>query len=395
MSALHRDRARDTRLVHYDPAPGDPFRPSATPLHQTATFAQDDPESFSEYDYSRSGNPTRTVLEERVADLEGASTALAFASGMAAIASVLRLLRPGDRIVVGDDLYGGTYRLLGELVGPSGVDVVRVDTRDIDAVEKAVAGGPTRLVLFETPSNPLHHVTDIAAVSAIAHRYGAHSVVDSTMMSPYLQRPLDHGADLVIQSATKYLSGHADVTAGTVAARDDERANRIAFIRNAEGTALAPFEAWLLLRGLKTLGIRIDRQQQNAARVAAHLEANDRVREVYFVGSAKHPDRATHERQASGAGAVLSFRASSPDAARAFVAATELFSTTVSFGSLHSTVSLPSSMSHASIPEAERRARPLPEGLVRLSVGIEDPEDLLRDLEQALHRSGAERVTAP
>ena len=382
-----KDLGLGTRLVDFDACPEDPYRPTSTPLYQTATFAQEDPGELGAYDYSRSGNPTRTVLERQVAELERGTAGFAFASGMAAIAAVLRQVRPESRVVVGDDLYGGTYRLLLRIVAPMGVDVVRVDTRDLAALEQAIVGGPTVLVWIETPSNPLQEVTDIRAVAELAHRYGARLAVDNTMLSPYLQRPLELGADYAVHSATKWLSGHADLTAGVVVVASDEIAEDVRFVQNAEGTALAPFEAWLLLRGLKTLGIRLDRQQANARRIAATLRARPEVTALHWIGKEDHPDRSVHVRQADGDGAVLSFCTGNEELSTRIVAATRLFATTVSFGSLHSTISLPCRMSHASIPEESRGSRCLPPDLVRISVGIEDVDDLIADLARAFTMS--------
>lgn len=385
-----------TRLVRYDACPGDPYRPTATPLYQTATFAPDDVMArateggpadapLGPYDYTRSGNPTRSVLEARLADLERGTRGFAFASGMAAIAACLRFLRAGDRLLVGDDLYGGTYRWLTHAVAPTGVEVARVDTRDLDAVQKAAAapGAATRAVWIETPSNPRQESTDIAAVAAIAHLHGARLYVDNTMLSPILQRPLEVGADVVVHSATKWLGGHGDLTAGAVVVRDPAIADEVAFTQNAEGTALAPFEAWLLLRGLKTLGLRIERQQSTADRVAEFLRDHSAVTEVFRAGEGDARSVAIHKRQARGAGAVLAFRTGCAPTSEAIVAACGLFSTTVSFGSLHSTIGIPGRMSHASIPEAERSRHGVPADLVRLSVGIEDPADVIEDLARA------------
>lgn len=397
---IEQERARGwsdaTRLVRYDACPGDAYRPTATPLYQTATFAPDDlvaDESDSgigdaplgPYDYSRSGNPTRSVLESRLADLERGARGFAFASGMAAIAACLRFLRAGDRLLVGDDLYGGTYRWLAHAVAPVGVEVVRVDTRDLDTVRRAAAapGATTRAIWVETPSNPRQESTDLAAVAEIAHGCGARLYVDNTMLSPILQRPLDLGADVVVHSATKWLGGHGDLTAGVVIVRDAAIADEIAFTQNAEGTALAPFEAWLLLRGLKTLGLRVERQQSTANLVTDFLRGHPAVVEVFRAGQGDVRSRAIHERQTRGAGAVLAFRTGCARTSEAWVAACRLFATTVSFGSLHSTISIPGRMSHASIPEAERERHGVPPDLVRLSIGIEEPDDVVADLQQA------------
>jgi cystathionine beta-lyase len=373
-----------TRIVQFEAAPGDPFRPAATPIYQTATFEQESALSAGPYDYSRSGNPTRTVLETHLASLENAHRALAFSSGLAALSAVLRLCGAGDHILAGDDLYGGTHRLLSRVLARQGLAVTYADLTDLAAVERALTP-KTRLVLFETPTNPLQRIVDIAAVSRLARANGSLVAVDASFLSPYLQRPLEHGADIAIHSATKLLSGHSDLTAGTVAVRDGRLAEDLAFIQNAEGAALSPFESWLLLRGIKTLAIRLDRQQANAQRLATFLARHPGVSRLSYPGLPGHPGRETHFRQASGAGVVISFGTGSIQTARIVAEETRLFSIAVSFGGVHSAISLPCRMSHASLPKGWE----LPEDLVRISVGIEDAEDLADDLGKALDRADA------
>jgi cystathionine beta-lyase len=379
-----------TRLVHFDRCPGDPHRPTATPIYQTATFEQAQADVFGAYDYSRSGNPTRAVLERQLADLEGGCAGFAFASGMAAITAVGRLLRPGDRALLGTDLYGGTCRLFHELLEPLGVEIARVDTSDVRMLERALER-PARLVFLESPSNPLHRVTDLRAAATLAHRAGALLAVDNTMMTPILQRPLELGADLVVHSATKFLGGHGDVTAGAVVARDAAVAERIGFVQNAEGTALGPFDAWLLLRGLKTLGVRIAQQQRGIARVAAFLATHRAVESIAWTGRDEHPGAEVHRAQAAGPGSVLAFTVHDAATAHRVVERTRLFATAVSFGGVGSSISLPLFMSHASIPAGAPRSDALSERLVRLSVGIEDPDDLVSDLARALAPDGDHR----
>jgi cystathionine beta-lyase len=301
---------------------------------------------------------------------------------MAALSAVLRLCGAGDHVVAGDDLYGGTHRLLSRVLDRQGIRVTYADLTDLAAVERALTPR-TRLVLFETPTNPLQRIVDIAAVSALAHEHGSLVAVDASFLSPYLQRPLEHGADLVIHSATKLLSGHSDLTAGTVAVRDPRLAEELAFIQNAEGAALSPFESWLLLRGIKTLAIRLDRQQSNAQRLATFLSGHPGVSRLFYPGLPDHPGRETHFRQASGAGVVISLTTGSIEASRIVAEDTRLFSIAVSFGGVHSAISLPCRMSHASLPQGWE----LPEDLVRVSVGIEDADDLVEDLDRALHRA--------
>lgn len=370
---------RWTRLVQYDPAPGDPTAPTTTPLYQTSTFRQPSALGEGSHDYSRSGNPTRDVLEERLAELEEADHGFAFASGMAALSAITRLARAGDHIVACADLYGGTYRLLSKIVAHQGVDISFVDTTDLEAL-RDVLSDRTRLVLVETPSNPLLRVTDLGAVADLAHASGALLVVDNTIMSPWLQQPLKLGADVVVHSATKHLGGHGDLTAGAVVTNDPDVAETIGFVQNAEGTALSPFDSWLLLRGLKTLGLRVERQQDTAKHIARFLADHPDVTKVHFPGLEKHPGRAIHEEQARGPGLLVSFETGDVGLSQGIVEESQLFGIAVSFGSVHSTIGLPCAMSHASIPSAERS---LPADLVRISVGIEDPDDLLVDLVQA------------
>jgi cystathionine beta-lyase len=372
-----------TRLLRYDAAPGDPNAPVSTPIYQTATFEQPSALECGPYDYSRSGNPTRTVLERQLASLEGAQRAFAYSSGMTALTALTRLVRPGEILLAGDDLYGGTYRLLSRVLAPQGIDVRFVDLSNPAAARAAIEVRP-RLVLVETPTNPLLRIADVAALADATHRRGGLLAVDSSFLSPYLMQPLDLGADLVIQSATKYLSGHSDLTGGVIAVRDAALAESLAFLQNAEGTALGPFECWLLLRGLKTLAIRLDRQQQSAQRIAELLAQQTTLKRVRYPGLPGHEGREVHFRQARGAGAVLSFETGAAATSERLVERLRLFTRSVSFGSVGSNVSLPCRMSHASIPAEVRKARALPEDLIRLSIGIEDADDLIDDLKQAL-----------
>ena len=375
-----------TELVHYDPSPHDPFHPNSTPIYQTATFGQPAADRFGEYDYTRSGNPTRSVLEGQLARMERAERAFAFASGMAALTALTRTVAAGGAVLAGDDLYGGTYRLLSRVLPGHGIRVRYADATDLAAMEEALAEGP-QLVLVESPTNPLLRVVDLEGLAGRVHARGALLAVDNSALSPYLQRPLELGADAVVHSATKHLGGHGDLTAGVVAVRDRELAERLAFVQNAEGAGLAPFESWLLLRGIKTLGVRLDRQQASAQRVAEHLATHPQVSRVHYPGLDTHPGRAIHFRQARGAGSLISLLPRRPEMARILVESTQLFRISVSFGSVGSLASLPSRMSHSSIPPEVRASRALPEHLVRLSIGLEDAEDLIEDLDQALEEA--------
>ena len=371
-----------TRLLNFDPAPGDRFTPANTPIYQTATFRQDDATEFGEYDYSRSGNPTRAVVEKQIAALEGGTRGFCFATGLAAITAVTRLLSPGEEILACDDLYGGTYRLFSRILAKRGINVRYVDFTSLPAVAASI-NEKTKLVYLESPTNPLLQIIDIAAVSEIAHRTGALVCVDNSTMSPYLQRPLELGADIVLHSATKFLCGHSDVMAGAVVVADDVLAAELYLIQNGEGAGLSPFDSFLLLRGMKTLSLRLDRQQSNARKIAELLAAHPAIERVYYPGLADARQLEIHRSQASGDGAVLSFITGDPEFSRAIVEATKLFNITVSFGGVNSTISLPNYMSHASIPAHLRQQKSIPADLVRISVGAEDADDLIDDLSQA------------
>lgn len=382
-----------TKLVRHGPCPGDAWRANSTPIYQTATFAQESAVEFGAYDYSRSGNPTRTVLEQQLADLEQGTRGFAFASGMAALSTLLRLVPRGGRILAGDDLYGGTWRLLDKIAPRLGFSVAHVDVTDLDAALHAFTPD-TRLVLIETPTNPLQHVADLRAFARIAREHGALLGVDNSLLSPWLQRPLELGADVVVHSATKHLNGHGDVTAGAIVVRDNTLAEEIAFVQNAEGTALAPFDSWLLLRGLKTLGVRLEREQTTTAAIAKFLAAHPSVRRVHYAGLESHPGHRLHVSQASGAGSVLSFETGDVRVSRRIVESVSLFTIAVSFGSVSSQISLPCAMSHKSIPASVRHEHALPDDLVRISVGLEHADDLVRDLDAAIRRATADEPVA-
>jgi len=372
-----------TQLVHFDPSPGDPKRPMATPIYQTATFEQVHADSFGEYDYSRSGNPTRRVLEDQMARLEGGSRGFAFSSGMAAISTITSLLKSGDEIVADWDLYGGTSRLFAKVLSRSGIAVRYVDATNLKSVAEQITPA-TRLIFVESPTNPLLRVLDLAAIAEIADKGSILFCVDSSTMSPYLQNPLALGADIVVHSATKFLCGHSDVTGGVVVVKDDILGKEIQFLQNAQGNALGPFDSFLLLRGLKTLKLRLDAQQKNAVKIADFLAAHAKVNAVYYPGLPSHSGYDAQTKQARGGGAVVGFTVGSTAAAKRIAENTKLFKIAVSFGSVNSTISIPYVMSHASVPAEDRSTRGIPQDLLRLSVGVEDAEDLIADLEEQL-----------
>jgi cysteine-S-conjugate beta-lyase len=353
------------------------------PIYQTATFEQATATEFGEYDYTRSGNPTRAILEQQLASLEKADYACAFASGMAALTSLTRLVRPGEEIIAGDDLYGGTVRLLERIAEIQQVVIRYVDTTNLELVESNITAR-TRLILVETPGNPLFRISDIRALSELAHRAGALLAVDNSMLSPIFQQPLSLGADVVVHSATKFLCGHSDVTTGAIITNDQEVHDRILFQQNAEGAGLSPFESWLLLRGLKTLALRVERQNQSAHKVATFLANHPFVTKVFYPGLEDHPGHGVHRNQSRGDGAVISFTTGNSHYSARVAEAARLFRIAVSFGSVGSTISMPCRMSHSSIPPGLRDRLGPPADLVRLSVGIEDVDDLIEDLEQAL-----------
>lgn len=361
------------------------------PIYQTATFEQPTAGEFGEYDYTRSGNPTRTLVEQQLADLEDGQYACAFASGMAALTSLTRIVKPGEEIIAGDDLYGGTVRLLDRIASTQNISVRYVDTSDAKALQNIVTNR-TRLILIETPSNPLFRISDISALSSIAHEKGVYLAVDNSMLSPIFQRPLNCGADIVVHSATKFLCGHSDVTAGALITNNTKLHQELSFQQNAEGAGLSPFESWLLLRGLKTLALRVERQNSSAEKVARFLQTRAEVTQVFYPGLPDHPGREIHKRQADGNGAVVSFTTGDAQLSSDIAEATRLFKVAVSFGSVGSTISMPYRMSHASIPNALKDRLAPPPDLVRLSVGIEDVDDLLEDLKRAFSASAHLRL---
>lgn len=373
-----------TRLVHSEGYVDDAFPSSMPPLYQTATFSQPGATEMGEYDYSRSGNPTRTVLESQFADLEGACRSFAFSSGMSALAAVVRIVKSGEHIVAGDDLYGGTSRLLSKIVPVhANIDVTNVDTTNLKAVQAAILPGKTRMVMLESPTNPRMQICDIKAICDMAHAAGALVCVDNSIMCPLFQRPLDLGADISMTSATKFIGGHSDVTGGILAVKDVELAEQIYFVQNAEGTALGPFDCWLLIRGLKTMALRMERQAQNADAIANWLTEQPEVKTVNFPGLSTHPGSSIHTSQASSSGSIISFITGDAAFSKKIVDAAKLHKITVSFGNVVSLISMPCYMSHASIPANVRAARGLPDDLIRISVGIEDVKDLVADLDQA------------
>jgi cystathionine gamma-synthase len=371
----------ETRAIHAGQEPEPAYGAVNVPIYQTSTYAVPAVGQNKGYDYARTGNPTRTALETAVASLEGGHGALCFASGMAAETSFLLQLKPGDHVVLPDDVYGGTYRLLNRVLGEAmGVEFDTVDLTDQDAVEKAIRD-ETRVVWIETPGNPTLKIVDIASVAGIAHDAGAWCVVDNTFASPYLQQPIALGADAVIHSTTKYLGGHSDVVGGVTVTTTQEMQDRLAFIQNAAGAVPGPMDCFLVLRGLKTLALRMEAHSRNAQKVAEFLSSHPRVRKVYYPGLPSHPDHDIAARQMRGFGGMVSFETEGESEALEVCARTKLFFLAESLGGVESLIEHPGKMTHASVAGSTLE---VPGTLIRLSVGIEHPDDLLEDLDQAL-----------
>ncbi len=373
----------DTRCIHGEAhAWADGARSVSFPIYQTATFGHS-MIGHEQFNYTRQDNPTRQQLEEVVASLEEADSAIAFSSGMAAIAALTEILRPGDHLVCGEDLYGGTTRLFSQICEKNGVTVSFVDTTDPAKLEEAMRPS-TRLVHVETPSNPMMTVTDIRACADIAHAHGALLSVDNTFLSPVFQRPLTLGADAVLHSGSKYLSGHNDTIAGFLVLNDRDLTERFRLIAKTIGAALAPFDSWLVLRGLKTLHVRMQRQQENARFLAHALQRHPAVREVLYIGLPEMPGYAVNRRQTSGTGAMISFRVRDEATARRALERVRLITFAESLGGTESLLTYPLTQTHCEVPEALRRKLRIDGTLLRLSVGLENAEDLLADLTQAL-----------
>jgi len=375
----------ETRAIHDGQAP-DPRTGAVTvPVYQTSTYQQDAIGRPREgFEYSRTGNPTRQALEEALASLEGGKHGLAFASGVAASTAVLNLLRPGDHVVAGDDLYGGTYRLLDKVYRPWGLKIDYADSTDPASFAAAIRP-ETRLIWVETPTNPLLKIVDILAVAEVARKADAWLVVDNTFVSPYFQRPLELGADIVVHSTTKYLGGHSDVIGGAVITSDPDAWERIKFYQNAAGAVPGPWDAWLVLRGLKTLPVRLREHERNALKLAQRLEKHPAVGRVYYPGLASHPQHALATKQMSGFGGMISFELKGGfPAVERFVAKARLFTLGESLGGVESLVCYPPQMTHAALGAEERTRRGIRDDLLRLSVGLEHMDDLEYDLEQAL-----------
>ena len=381
--AEHEHERIETRAIHAGQEPDEETGALMTPIFANSTYKQDAPGDHRGYEYSRTGNPTRTDLEENLAALEGGQFGRAFSSGMGAINTVLNLLEAGDHVVAGDDVYGGTHRIFTQVYEDYEMEFDFVDTTDHDAVRDAMQEN-TELLWVETPTNPLMNVNDIDALTDIADEYGALSAVDNTFATPMLQRPLEDGADIVSHSLTKYLGGHSDVVGGALIVDDHELDERIGFYQNSVGATPSPFDCFLVLRGTKTLPVRMDRHCENADELAHWLEAHDAVDRVYYPGLESHPDHELASEQMDDFGGMLSFELDGTlEEARTVVAETDVFTLAESLGGVESLIEQPATMTHAAIPKEERLAAGLTDGLIRVSVGVEHIDDMKADLQAA------------
>jgi len=374
-----------TKVIHAGIEPDPSTGAIMTPIYQTSTYVQAAPGDHKGYEYARTQNPTRTVLETNLAALENGTDAICFASGLAAMDSVLKLLNPGDEVIATDDLYGGSYRIMTKVFGKYGIKFQFADISNISKLDALITGN-TKMIWVETPTNPMLNIIDIKAVCDLAKDKGILVCVDNTFASPYLQNPLDLGADIVVHSATKYLGGHSDVIHGVVVTKNAEIAAQIRFLQNAVGAVPGPQDCFLILRGIKTLHIRVERACQNAEKIALFLQSHPKVSKVYYPGFTSHPGHEVAKKQMKMFGGMVSFDlvANNEESARKVLSGTHYFSLAESLGGVESLIGHPASMTHGSIPKEERLKVGLTDSLIRLSVGIEDVDDLIQDLEQAL-----------
>lgn len=372
-----------TIAIHAGNEPDTATGAVSVPIYQTSTYAQEALGKHKGYEYARTQNPTRSALEKNIAALEGAKYGFAFASGMSATDAVLKLVKGGEHVVLGDNTYGGTYRLFARVLVDYGIEFDLCDTSDPTNLEKAIKPN-TKMVFVETPTNPVMTVTDLKAVSDIAHANGARVVCDNTFMSPYLQRPMDFGVDIVVHSTTKYLNGHSDSVGGFAALNDEKDAEWIGFIQNSVGAILSPFDSFLVLRGTKTLAVRMEAHDRNGRMVANFLTEHPGVQKVYYPGLVSHPQHELAKRQQKGFGGMVAFETGSFDNAKKVLESVKLCILGESLGGVESLISHPATMTHASVPQEKRDKLGITDGLVRVSVGIEDVEDIIEDLDQAL-----------
>lgn len=377
----------NTKLIHGGISEDQTTGAVSVPIYQTSTYKQNGVGQPKEYEYSRSGNPTRHALEELIADLEGGVQGFAFGSGLAGIHAVLSLFEPGDHLLMGDDVYGGTFRIFEKVFVKNGLEYTIIDTSDLTTIEKNIRPN-TKGLYIESPSNPLLKITDIKSAATLAKKNNLIVMVDNTFATPYFQQPLALGADIVIHSGTKYLGGHSDVVSGLVTTNNSQLAQELAFLQNAIGAVLGPQDSWLMQRGIKTLGVRMEEHQRNALAIAEFLENQTAVASVYYPGLVSHKGYKLAKEQMSGFSGMVSFELKDESAAIAFVEALQLFTLAESLGGVESLVEVPAVMTHASIPKDKREAAGIKDGLIRLSVGLEYVEDLLADIKQAFEKAG-------
>lgn len=380
---MNNDKKFDTKLIHFGGEIDSATGASSVPIYQASTFHHHDIFNPPTYDYSRSGNPTRQALEDYIAVLEGGARGFAFSSGMSAISTTLMLFSAGDHLIVTEDVYGGTYRLLTNILSRMNIEATFVDMTKPEEVKAALKPN-TKGVYIETPSNPTLKITDIEHIAKWAKDNNLLSILDNTFMTPYYQRPIELGVDIVLHSATKFLGGHSDVLAGLAVARNDSLGRQLKFVQNGLGTVLGAQESWLLIRGMKTLGARMAHSEISTRKLAQWLSSRDDIENVYYPGLPNHPGREIHEKQSTGYGAVVSFDVGSEERAKQVLSKVKLPLVAVSLGAVESILSYPAMMSHASMPKEVRHERGITDGLLRFSVGLEDIDDLIADLEQAL-----------
>ncbi|GLH64862.1 bifunctional cystathionine gamma-lyase/homocysteine desulfhydrase [Parageobacillus sp. G301] len=375
---------RKTKLIHGG-IPGDPHTGAVSiPIYQVSTYKQEGIGGHKGFEYSRTGNPTRHALEELIKDLEEGYAGFAFGSGMAAITAVMMLFNSGDHVLLTDDVYGGTYRVMSKVLNRLGIESTFIDTSDLSNIEKHIQPN-TKALYIETPTNPLLKITDIQAASTIAKKHSLLTIVDNTFSTPYWQTPLALGADIVVHSATKYLGGHSDVVAGLAVVNSEELAEKLHFIQNSTGGILGPQDSWLLMRGIKTLGVRMEEHEENTRKIVEFLASHPTVQKVYYPGLETHPNYEVAKKQMRGFGGMVSFDVGSAEKADQVLNRVRYFTLAESLGAVESLISLPAKMTHASIPKERREQLGITEGLIRISVGLEDVEDLIEDLAQALH----------
>jgi cystathionine gamma-lyase / homocysteine desulfhydrase len=374
---------RKTKLIHGGIS-GDPLTGAVSvPIYQVSTYKQEGIGGHKGFEYSRTGNPTRHALEELIKDIEGGYAGFAFGSGMAAITAVIMMFNSGDHVLLTDDVYGGTYRVLTKVLNRFGIEATFVDTSNLENIKSEIRSN-TKAVYLETPTNPLLKITDIEAASTIAKEHGLLTIVDNTFATPYWQNPIDQGADIVLHSATKYIGGHSDVVAGLVVVNNKKLAEDLHFVQNSTGGVLGPQDSWLLIRGIKTLGVRMEEHEANTKMIVEFLQGHPSVKKVYYPGIETHPNHEIAKKQTRGFGGMVSFDVGSEEKAAELLSKVKYFTLAESLGAVESLISVPAKMTHASIPKERREELGITDGLVRISVGLEDAEDLIDDLKEAL-----------